>query len=480
MPKREYAAMRLTAEAARKLTGGVLVRGSGDETYSSVTTDSRSVSAGDLFIGIRGDRFDGNEFARGALAAGAIGALVDDDSPFTAPDSVPPGKFVLKVDDSLAALADLARHRLAAVNPVVVAVTGSVGKTTVKEILYHIVRDSIPSAATPGNFNNHIGLPLSVLGLFGDENCVILEMGASAAGEIADLCRIARPDIGIITGVARAHIEGFGTLEGVVSAKAELAEALPEDGLLILDDECEWADEFARKTKARTVRISAGDSADEDVILRADCIELAENGYQFRINDRVDVSLPLLGRHSITNALLATAAAIRLGIELEEAAKRLSSFAGISGRLFPISANGVLLIDDTYNANPDSALAGIEALKDTGRPRICVLGDMAELGEDSASLHAELGKSAANARLEALVFVGSMAPEGERGAFEAGIDREKVLSFPDKKGVAEAVVESLPGRGTVLVKGSRSAGMDQIVRELRELLECRCVESPAG
>ncbi|MGQ0699133.1 MAG: UDP-N-acetylmuramoyl-tripeptide--D-alanyl-D-alanine ligase [Panacagrimonas sp.] len=423
-----------------------------DAAVLRVTHDSRSVRRGDLFVALRGERFDAHDFVGDAVKEGAAGVMVERrlDTPIAQ----------LLVRDSLQGLQAIAsawRERYA--DPVV-AVTGSNGKTTTKQLLAAIFAVRGPVLATRGNLNNHIGLPLSLLELRSTHRTAVIEMGANHAGEIAQLTALARPQVGVITQAGDAHLEGFGSREGVARAKGELFAGMSEDGISVINADDDYAELW--RSLARGRQLSFGITLPADV--RASRIEATAGGSRFELaipGSEAAVELPLPGRHNVMNALAAAACGAALGLDASVIAQGLARVEAAQGRVvWKLTPQGARLIDDSYNANPTSMNAGLELLAQQTGQRWAVLGAMAELGASSSALHESCGARARELGIERLCVIGSAGEHYARG-FGAGAER-----FDDVEALSRSLSADLREGVTVLVKGSRSARMERVVAAL--------------
>ena len=443
--------MRL-AEAAAVLE----LRAAGEDVeFHGVSTDSRTTPAGALFVAVRGPRFDGHDFVGAAAARGAAAALVE-----RAPDAPAPIPFML-AGDSVRALGGLAaawRRRFR--DLVLVGVTGSNGKTTVKEMVAAILRTLGPVSATRGNLNNEIGVPLTLCDLDAGHRTAVVELGANHRGEIAFLTALARPSVGVITQCAPAHLEGFGSVEGVARAKGELFEGLPDDAAAVVNADDAWAELWRGLAGPRRC-ISFGAGADADVRVRTQSAAPRSRVSLDTPVGSVEIDLALAGTHNAFNAGAAAAAAIAAGAGLDAIREGLASVRPAKGRLeSKRGPRGAEIIDDTYNANPVSLQAGLRVLGAKPAPRWLVLGDMAELGPEAASLHAEAGCDARRHGVERLLAVGELCAEAAR-TFGAG-----ATHFPDCAALVDRLRHELPDGATVLVKGSRSMAMERVVEAI--------------
>lgn len=439
---------------ARRL--GAQARGA-DTAFKRVTTDTRTLAAGDLFVALKGERFDGHAYLAQAAANGAVGALVSHavDSPL--PQVV--------VGDTLQALQAYATGWRAEFQTPVVAVTGSNGKTTTKQMLAAVCASRGPVLATQGNLNNHIGLPLTVLGLRAGHRTAVIEMGANHPGEIAALARIAQPDVAVVTQAGDAHLEGFGSRDGVARAKGELFAGLKPNGIAVINNDDAYAGLWKGLAGARA-QITFGLTERADVCaLNIEPYPLpTPTGMAFELraaDGRAPVKLPLPGRHNVSNALAAAACAVALGMDVQTIAAGLSRMTPAMGRLsWVVTPEGARLLDDTYNANPTSLHAGLEVLVQSRGRRILVLGDMGELGPDSERLHREAGVDARALGVEAVFTVGVRS----RAAAD-GFGRD-ARHFDDAAALVSALKPLLDPHTAVLVKGSRSSRMERVVAAL--------------
>ncbi len=446
---------------------------------SNAVVDSRQAGPGSLFVALPGERTDGHAyvahaFSRGAQAAlvgrpvDAAGVLVDARQPGQLP-ALPAGEPVcILVDDPLHALQRLAAAWRARFNPRVIGVTGSVGKTTTKEIVAAVLRQRFVTLKNRGNLNNEIGLPLTVLDLNEHHQRVVLEMGMYDVGEIAQLCRIARPQVGVVTNVGPVHLERLGTVERIAQAKTELVQALPADGVAVLNLDEPLVAAMAHQTRAQVFWYGLNPNAD----LWADEIEgEGLEGIRFRFHHQgeiLHVRVPLLGRHSVHTALRAAAVGLVEGLSWEEIVRGMQQLDVQLRLIAARGMNGATLLDDTYNASPASTMAALNLLADlpvhNGR-RIAVLGDMLELGSYEEEGHRKVGVRAADV-VDLLVTVGQRAQLIAEEALAAGLAPDKVLALDDAE-AALAALHSILGPGdVVLVKGSRAVRMDEIATAL--------------
>jgi UDP-N-acetylmuramoyl-tripeptide--D-alanyl-D-alanine ligase len=442
--------------------GGTL-RGDPAIRVSGVSTDTRRLEAGRLFVAIRGATFDGHRFVSDAVARGAPAVLV------CADEVDAQGAAVIRVEDTVVALGALAKARRARFDGPVIAVTGSNGKTTTREMCASILEAAgHRTRRSPGNYNNEIGLPLSILALAEGDTALVVELGMNHPGEIDALGEIAAPTVGAITQIAPAHLGPMGSVEAIARAKGELLERIRPGGVAVLN--ADDARVMAQSTRfgGRVIRFGTAREAE----VRADAIESTPEGTRFELATRggtVGVELRAPGRHLVWNALCATAAAWAAGIRddelLDAACAGLARFRPVPGRLtLSRTPEGVTILDDSYNANPISVEAALRALAEVqgAARRIAVLGDMLELGPESPSLHARTGEAAARSGVDLLVAVGDQSRETASAARRGGI--EEVLEVADAKAAAALVCDRVRSDDAVLVKGSRGMRLEIVVR----------------
>jgi len=451
----------LVDEVRRAVRGRWMAVGA-DVTVTGVSTDSRTARRGDLFVALKGERFDGHDFLSAAAAAGCLAALVRQDLALAPSLSRSFGGGVIGVGDTTEALGQLAGHHRRLCPATVVAVTGSNGKTTVKRMIHHILSRRRAGSCSPKSFNNAVGLPLTLLAVGGRDDYVVCELGTNAPGEIAALTRIARPDIAVVTSVAETHLEKLGTLQRVAVEKASVLSGLAPSGIGVIWADSELLDRAVRPYEVRLVRFGVNDKAD----LRLTGYEPAADGQRFQMNGRLWVRLPLPGRHNALNALAAIAVAQRMGLEQDEAASALADMPGGEMRLERLRTGGLTVINDAYNANPASVTAAADVLAETaGRRKVLIVGDMRELGEHSEELHLRTGRDVAGRKIDLLIGVGTLGRYIATGASEKGLRCECFTSL------AEACrgVPALLRRGdAVLIKGSRAMTMEKLLAPIQQ------------
>jgi len=457
-----------TLRSFAKACGGRLE--GADRAFAAVSSDSRTLSPGDLFVALRGPRFNGNEFVAAALAAGAAGALVDSLQPLALAQIV--------VADTQAALARAGHAWRCALDIPVVGVAGSNGKTTAKEMTATILSQAGSCLATRGNLNNHIGVPLTLLRLEPAHRFAVIEMGANCAGEVAELVKVARPTVGLITNAGAEHLEGFGSLEGVARAEGEMVAGLASGATAVLNADDEFVGLWRGMTPAAVTTFGIAKHAD----FRASSLRttLGAAGFLTRFSlssplGRAEIELHLGGRHNVANALGAAAAAAAAGASLEHIVAGLAAVRPVPGRLqLRQAASGAWIIDDSYNANPSSVRAGIEVLASVAGRRWLVLGDMAELGEFAEDAHSQIGAFARERGIERLLATGSLAARAVEGFGPGGqwfpdteaLTRELLRSLPSQTLAPPPVASSGAASVCLLVKGSRVNRLERVVGAL--------------
>ncbi len=426
--------------------------------FSRVVIDSRQAQGGDLFFALRGQHHDGHDFLAEAVGRGAAGVVIA-----RPPPAMPQRVAVFQVSDTLMALQRLAAHWRTRHRARVVGVTGSVGKTTTKELIAAVLGQRHPTLKSEGNLNTEIGVPLALLELKGQHHWAVMEMAMHARGDIALLCGIAKPDIGVITNIGPVHLERLGSLEAIVAAKAELVEALPPDGLAVLNGYDPRTSELARRTRAPVLLY--GSSA-QCQVRASDIASHGLQGISFRLNwgeSSLPVRASLPGRHHVYPALAAAAVALAEGFAPIEVADALAQ-AQPSLRLRVLAGpRGSTILDDSYNASPASVLAALDLLSEMPGQRLALLGDMLELGSAEEESHRQVGKRAAQV-CHALFLTGERAPLIAEGAQAAGLT--SVTRFPSKEEAAAALLTRLGPNDYLLVKASRALALETVVSAL--------------
>jgi UDP-N-acetylmuramoyl-tripeptide--D-alanyl-D-alanine ligase len=448
---------------------GASLSGPGDTTavVTALTSDSRAVAAGALFVALPGEHVDGHDYVVAATAAGAAASLTR--HPVR-------GTLCLVVRDPLVALGRLSRYlidRASATGLQVVGITGSVGKTSTKDLLAQVLERAGRTVAAAGNFNNELGVPLTVGRVDEQTKFLVAEMGARGIGHIAYLCDIAPPRVGVVLNVGQAHVGEFGGQAAIAQAKGELVEALPADGWAVLniDDPLVWS--MRRRTRSHVLPWSTMQPLDGGV-WASGLVGDAYGRYSFALHhgrSESHLQLQLTGRHQVANAVAAAAAAVAVGVELDAAAAALAAAGPRSRWRMELHdrSDGVTVINDSYNANPDSMRAALTTLAElgrTGRHTWAVLGDMLELGEAAAEAHAAIGRFAAQSGVEHLVGIGEFAVQITSAAVAAGLPSTRAVSVTEKADAAAVVTSDLEPGDVVLVKASRGLALDTVADEI--------------
>ncbi len=426
-----------------------------DDVFSGISIDTRTLKPGELFVALVGPNFDGHEYLQVACDKGAVAAIV---SRKIETLSLPQ----IQVNDTRLALAEMAKARREAFDGRVVALTGSNGKTTVKELIAAVLKRKGKVLATQGNFNNEIGLPLTLLDLQNDETFAVIEMGANHFGEIEFLTSITRPDIALITNAGAAHLDGFGDVKGVANAKAEIFSGLSDDGVAIINADDEYAEYWQEKTKNFKQLLFGIDAKNADI--KAQDVKVSGDGTAFLLQTplgSIPIQLSIGGKHNVANVLAAAAVAYLERIDLQDVKRAIEAFLPVKGRLNFLKSSGkATIIDDTYNANFDSTIAAIGVLSSLQGEKILVLGDMLESGESAVKLHEDVGHMAKKKGIDELLGFGELS----RAAVSAF--NGKAQHFTDKISLIEYMKTKLKGETTVLIKGSRGMQMDLVVSQL--------------
>ncbi len=449
---------------ATRATAGTLT--GANRTFCGVATDSRTIAAGELFVALRGEHFDGHDYVAAAQARGAAAAVVAGD---VAPDLRALGLPLLEVGDTRLSLGALAADWRGRFTLPLIAVTGSNGKTTTKEMIASILKAAFGETilSTQGNYNNDIGLPLTLLRLNATHRAAIIEMGMNHPGEIAYLAGIARPAVAVVTNAQRAHLAGMGSLEAIASEKGSIYSGLDENGVAVFNADDPWADLW--RGQSRGLRVMTFGFAQPADVTGKVCL----HGLESRLgvvasSGQFEVLLALPGQHNARNALAAATACLAAGVPLAAVQEGLASFRGLPGRLQKRAArHGALLLDDSYNANPDSVRAGIDVLAATIGKKILVLGDMGEIGEMSAQFHDEIGGYAKSQGIDRLLALGEASALAAHNFGSGGEHYRQIDALID------ALLAELTAQTTVLVKGSRFMRMERVV-------EAICVSSGEG
>jgi len=440
-----------------ELANAKLEQGDGRISVERISTDSRIIKKGEFFVALRGENFDGRKFVEATAKAGAAGAIVDLEW-----NGKVPAKFaIIRAEDTLLAYQNLAANYRKALSIKVLAITGSNGKTSTKDFAASVLGRKFRVTKTQGNFNNHVGLPRTILEATSKDEVAVWEIGMNHPGEVAPLAKIAAPNAAIITNIGVAHIEFMGTREAIAKEKGALAEAVATEGAVILNADDPFSKEIAERTQAHVIFAGTREGT-----VRAIDIQQSADGSEFTIIEgahrcRAQLSVP--GLHMVQNALLAVAAGRAFGLSLEEAAAGLASAPLTKARLQIKEIHGVQFLDDSYNANPDSMKAALQTLVelDTDGKKIAVLGEMRELGKESERGHEEVGEAAAAFGIDHLIGIGEMGAIISRAAEKAGLEKSSVVGSTSE--AAELLLNMAAPGDLVLIKGSRLARTEDVI-----------------
>ncbi|MBI3819599.1 MAG: UDP-N-acetylmuramoyl-tripeptide--D-alanyl-D-alanine ligase [Planctomycetes bacterium] len=457
-------------------TGARVMHGPRESTFTSISTDSRQPQPGALFIALRGERFDGNGFALDAFARGAAAALVDSGR---APHALALSEMGLSArtvlecgapgsGDTTQGLLAIAAHYRKQFTIPFVGVAGAAGKTTTKEIAAHLLKSIGPITASEKSFNNSVGVPHTLLRVGRETRAAVVEIGTNSPGEVRMLARVAKPNIAIITIIAEEHLEGLGSIDGVLEEEASILDELPGDGTAVLNADDRYYPQLRKRARGKIITFGIENKADfeaRDVVFHV-------AGASFTIGGK-PATVPLLGTHNIYNTLGALAIASAIGVPLETALRAASDLKPPYRRLERKHFGEVEVIDDCYNANPGSVRAAIRALEGlrNNRRRIFVLGKMHELGAESARLHREIGMAVGAAKFDLFITIGGESSALAAGAAAAGHPASKIIQFPTTADAEWNITEIVRPGDLILVKGSRAEGLEKVVDALRAKFE---------
>jgi UDP-N-acetylmuramoyl-tripeptide--D-alanyl-D-alanine ligase len=459
---------RFTIREVIKAVQGELICGSQRGEISGVSIDSRTIKKGEIFFALKGERFDGHDFLQEAIDRGAKAAVVSKKKKITTKIAI------INVAHTLTALQELAKFYRQKFNPVVIGVTGSNGKTTTKDMLKALLSSKYKVTATLGNYNNIVGLPLTLFEISPETEFLVLEMGANHAGEIKRLAEISLPQMGVITNIGATHLQFFRCISNVLSAKMELVQFLPRRGKIALNiDDAHLRSQF-KKIKQKIITFGTNHQAD----VRVNDIAVSSPGEKERLSftvyegrDRKEFDLYCLGRYNIYNALAAVSVAKEFGVSLSLMADVLGKFKFPKLRMEKLKYGEVTIVNDAYNANPTSVKAVLSELISSfpSRRKIVVLGDMLELGRMSRKFHQEIGKIVATSPIYSLITIGEDARFIAQAARKWGMGRNNIFSFKDKKVASRKLKELLKPKDAVLIKGSRKMGLEEVTKYLPKI-----------
>ena len=447
-------------------SGGKLINGYGEMKVKGFSIDSRMVNDGELFIALKGERTDGHYFLNEAFEKGASACLVEKGK-YNLKD-LEHGQAIIEVNNSLEALKIIAMKHKEQYNVKVIGITGSVGKTTTKDMVAEVLRISYKVLKTEGNLNTGIGLPLTLLNLNEHHEVIVLEMGMRQMGEIAELCRIAKPDIGIITNIAESHLESLKTIENIAKAKGELLEGLASDGVAIINGDDERVTELKSKAPCRVVSYGTGANANlimKDIKQWQEKIECILEHRPKGKSETLKMSLNFPGKHNLMNAMAALLAGAQLDVSLTKGVENLKNFypTDMRNQIFT-GKKDITVINDTYNANVKSTKAALDILSDVAANRkVAILGDMYELGDYTEKAHLEVGEYVVNKEVDLIIAVGDKARLIKEGALNAGLNNDNVLFYENKEELIKQIQGILRPGDTVLAKGSRGMALEDVV-----------------
>lgn len=458
--------MLLPDEVRRAVHGRWLSRGPGQK-IEGVSIDSRTAKPGDLFVAVKGNRYDGHDYLAKAAKAGCLAAIVrrNPQPPAEVLDRFTVGS--IGVEDTVTALGELGAFYRSYTPASAIAVTGSNGKTTVKQMIHHVLSRRLRGSCGLKSFNNAVGVPLTLFGIEPADDYVVCEIGSNRPGEVNILSRIVKPDVAVVTCVGRSHLAGLRDLAHVAVEKVSILAGLTDQGLAVVSADSKHLDRALLAYNCNTIRFGLADSA----ALRLTGYKALGNGHRIEINERFCMDLAIPGRHNAMNALAVMAVAQRFGFDYDEIAAGLADFQSLESRLEFIHLPSATIIDDTYNANPDSLMAAVEVLADCrAKRRVIIAGDMLELGQEAESLHFEAGRDLAAKGVDLLIGVGPLGRYIAEGAAEKGVETEV---FDSRSAAAAGLPKLLHAGDAILVKGSRAMEMERLIKPIKSALGSR-------
>lgn len=445
-------------------SGGSLIQGNESDYITGISIDSRTAGKGELFAAIRGENTDGHKYMEAAAQNGCNAVIIDN---MEYADKIPKNMSGILVSDTVKAIQDTALYYRNNMNIKIIGVTGSVGKTSTGDMIKAVCESKFKTAKTKGNFNNHIGLPLSIMSFDPDTQIGILEMGMDRPGEIDFLAKLARPDIAVITNIGTAHIEHLGSRENIFKAKMEITSCFDKDNILIVNGDDDFLSTLG-DTEYNIIKV--GSSCGNNIYVY-NIKDNAEEGVEFTIEYKetaTGMHIPVPGRHNALNAALAAATGLAVGVSVNEAAEGLKTLELTDKRLSIKGKNGIKIIDDTYNASPASMKAAIDVLiSSKGLRKIAIMGDMFEQGQNSRRYHAEIGEYASDKSVDMLIAIGSDAEYIKEGALK-GMSADNVKYYKTKNDFFKEIKNIIASGDVVLVKGSRGMAMEQVVKKIME------------
>lgn len=447
-------------------TKGVLINHGNNPQICSISTDSRKIKEGDLFIPIVGERFDGHSFINKSLELGAIATLTDRNLNFDNYSN----KTIIKVENTTTALQDISKLVLNKLNIPVIGITGSTGKTSTKELIYNVLSQNFKVLKNQGNYNNHIGLPLTLLDINQNHEIVVVEMGMSGRGEIDTLAKLANPTIGVITNIGLSHIEKLGSQKEIFNAKMEISNYMDSKCSLVLNGDDKYLKQL-KKVSTSFDKFFVGFHEDNDMYVTQ--INNNDNELEFQISYKqqlYDFKLNVHGEHNVSNSLLAISVGLKLNLPMEMIKKGIEQYSGSKMRLNLIKGiNNSFILNDCYNASPDSMMAALKVLKSkSAKRKIAILGDMLEMGQYSEKAHKDVGSFVKENNVDILITIGKYSKFILEGAIESGISRENTFLCNTNKDVVSLINTIIQEKDLILIKGSRGMKMEEIVQSLQE------------
>lgn len=433
------------------------------KTIKGVSTDSRNIKPGDLFFALKGEHFDGHQFVTQAMATGAIGAVVSNEIKVNLEHK---DFSTIRVEDTTTALGDLAKYYRQKLDTRIIGITGSNGKTTTKEMTYHLLSRFGPVVKSQKSFNNFIGVPVTIFEIERRHQYGVLEMGTNAPGEIRRLSEIGVPDVAVIVNIAKTHLEGLGSIEGVARAKGEILENLRKGGVFVYNFDNPWCAKVASGFRGKAV----GFGFDPHAHIKCTDVKKKDKGYVLVINGYLEIYIPILGYHNINNCLASFAICHALGHDISNLKNAFASFKLPPMRMEQQRIGSITIINDAYNANPESVRAALQYLAeiDTMGRKVFICGDMLELGNESFQLHREIGEMVARLDIDLLWTVGKQASEIAKEAKLSGMSEECIANFDNAADISVSEVNNLRENDLVLIKGSRGMRMEDIVEKFKE------------
>ena len=455
-----------------KATGGKLIQGNSELLINGISTDTRSIKQGEIFFALEGENYDGHKFVEQAIHNGAAGAVIS--SGKKAAYSFHNGFkkcALLEVADTLTALGELAKFYRNSLPASFIAVTGSNGKTTTKDMAYHVLRNFKSVSRSRKSFNNFIGVPLTIFETETAHDFCIVEMGTNAPGEIKRLSEIIFPDFTILTNISHAHLEGLENIEGVASAKSEFIENMAEDGTLITNADDDWCNQITNRFNGKVISFGFDQSAH----IKASNVKRNDSGFVFTVNDSFTVNLPVFGRHNIYNALAVIAMCDTVGVGIEVICDKFMDFKLPPMRMERQIFGDIVVINDSYNSNPSSMFSVLDEFSQliTSGRKVLICGDMLELGNYAERLHKEVGAKVADANIDVLWAVGPLSRFVAEEAIANGMPRENILSCETSEEMCSFVASQLRKDDTVLIKGSRRMKLECVLRQIENCFSGR-------